>query len=151
MLYYKHKRKQPPTKWLASRRRKAYLHRPSDKVGLFIFACCSYLCRQAMRQDILNSLILCTKTPQFKNCGALSVFIFYLSCFRLNSIKICQLSPLLQRKLSALILQYLQGFCLLSVYYYLQFISIFEHLQTLSISLFKHNLNLSFMFFILCL
>ena len=45
-LYYKQK-KQPPTKWLASFVVKAYLT-AKYKVGLFIFACCSYLCRQAV-------------------------------------------------------------------------------------------------------
>ena len=42
-------KEQPPTKWLTSSSLKAYLHRASDKVGLFIFACCSYLNRQAMQ------------------------------------------------------------------------------------------------------
>ena len=65
MLYYKHKRKQPPTKWLTSSSIKAYLHRASDKVGLFIFACCSYQYRQAAQSGSYRPKITGLKSGMY--------------------------------------------------------------------------------------
>ena len=60
------KRKQPPTKWLTSKN--SYISLPvppSDKVGLFIFACCSYLCRQAVQQETFRKELTVLKLRMY--------------------------------------------------------------------------------------
>jgi len=50
MLYYR-KGAAAQKAWLTSSSLKAYLHRASDKVGLFIFACYSYQYRKATQLE----------------------------------------------------------------------------------------------------